>query len=383
MLIGARTLRTLTAAAAVWVFAWAAPAGAQTATDLDCSGCVDSGDLANGSIGNRKLQDDSVGDRKIKDGAIGQKKIKDDAIGQRKIKDRAIGARKLKLGAVATENIQDGAVSAAKLAPDAVFGRILVVRNDPADPLGNCDELLAVLADITDNDVDNRYTVVLEPGTYDCGATSIQMKPFVDLAGSGQDTTEVIGNPVNKTTSFLGVVMAASNAELTSLTVRNIGTARRVSAIHSENTNARLSNLAAEALDSGENQSIAISIRGGTPTLLNVTARAHSPQGLADARAIYTTNANATLINVKASATRVGNRTAEGLAVASGVATARDSVLTGDDYALYVLGRRPKGEAYIIGSQLDGPVFDDGIALCLGSYDGNFAPLNRGCQAIP
>ncbi|MDJ0608392.1 MAG: right-handed parallel beta-helix repeat-containing protein [Kiloniellales bacterium] len=111
-------LASTLAVAGFWYVVPVPTAAAQTATDLDCVGCVGTKELANESIGNQKLQNFSIGDRKLKDGAIGQNKIKDDAIGQKKIKNRAIGSLKLKLGAVATENIQDGAVTQSKLSPE-------------------------------------------------------------------------------------------------------------------------------------------------------------------------------------------------------------------------------------------------------------------------
>ncbi len=361
------------------VSAWAGPAAAQTATDLDCSGCVESGDLANGSIGNRKLQDNSVGDRKIKDGAIGQNKIKDDAIVQGKFKDRAIGARKLKLGAVAAENIQNGAVSAAKLATDAVFGRILVVRNDPADPLGNCDELLAVLADITDNDAGNPYTVVLEPGTYDCGTTSVQMKPFVDLAGSGRGITTVKGQIDSNS---LGVVTGANDSELRGMRVEHIGGPdNAVSAVSTGDTNVKITDLTAVAQNSAGGAT-GIRVGAGTPVLTNVLTSADNagaPSAFST-NGVFVASGTPTLFNVHAIAG--GGSDAWGLQqIGASVTTARQSRFLGGGTEAV----RASGAVNLVLSQVDGAVslLSGGVATCVNAYNRDFVLLDSNCSPIP
>lgn len=56
------------------------------------------------------------------------------------------------------------------------------------------------------------------PGVYDVGSTSVQMQPYIDIEGSGENTTIIQGG-IDSTTS--GVVNAAGNAEIRFLTVQN------------------------------------------------------------------------------------------------------------------------------------------------------------------
>jgi hypothetical protein len=64
------------------------------------------------------------------------------------------------------------------------------------------------------------------PGVYDIGNNSLQMQPYVDIEGSGENVTTISGTPTFTSgwPPNVGVLMGANNAELRFLTVRNIGT---------------------------------------------------------------------------------------------------------------------------------------------------------------
>ena len=111
-------LASTLAVAGFWFVVPVPTAAAQTATDLDCVGCVGAKELANGSVGSRKLANGSVGNRKIVDGAVGQRKIGDNAVTSRKILDGAVGQRKIGVNAITTPKILDGAVTQSKLSPE-------------------------------------------------------------------------------------------------------------------------------------------------------------------------------------------------------------------------------------------------------------------------
>ena len=83
-------------------------AGAVTADDVVCTGCVGTTDLANGAVGTLKLQDGAVGTSKLQNGAVGTLKLKDGAVGTSKLQNGAVGTFKLK----------NDAVTYPKLAPD-------------------------------------------------------------------------------------------------------------------------------------------------------------------------------------------------------------------------------------------------------------------------
>lgn len=98
--------------------------------------------------------------------------------------------------------------------PAAAQIRTVLVSPVPGDVVASGTALLNALASITDNAADNRYLIKLEPGIYDVQNGSVQMKPWVDIEGSGeiQSCIQGIGNGPGDITR--GIVMGADNAEL-------------------------------------------------------------------------------------------------------------------------------------------------------------------------
>lgn len=100
------------------------------------------------------------------------------------------------------------------------LGTIIIVSPNPGDvPQANGAALLNALAGIS-ADLNNRYVIKLGPGVYDIGTSSLQMKHYVDLEGSGEDMTVITGNIDNFSS---GVVLGANNAEIRFLKVQNTG----------------------------------------------------------------------------------------------------------------------------------------------------------------
>ena len=160
---------------------------------------------------------------KIKDDAIGGKKIKDDAIGTKKIKDDAIGTKKIKDGAIKTKKIADGAITEDKLSFSvAKYASTIIVSPVLGDPTQSGLNLLDAMESITDNSLATPYLLKIEPGLYDLGATPLQLKPYVDIEGSGQLVTKIIAS--NLPDSY-GTITAlnGSNTEVRFLTIENIG----------------------------------------------------------------------------------------------------------------------------------------------------------------
>jgi len=71
---------------------------------------------------------------------------------------------------------------------------------------------------IIDASEDTPYLVKIEPGIYDIGTSALQMKPHVDVEGSGETVTKILGTVTGNTT---GVVVSATDMELRSLTIEN------------------------------------------------------------------------------------------------------------------------------------------------------------------
>ena len=167
----------------------------------------------------------------------------------------------------------------------------------------------------------------IEPGIYDIGISSFEMKSFVDIEGSGELVTTIRGNIDSDTA---GVVVGADNAELRFLTVEHTGTSTYSIAIYNNavspritgvtamadqgtgiasgitNTNAAsptISTVRVSATSSGTGQTRAISNSGGSsPIMIDVTVQASS---LGQSAAIHNTDTNTTPLmkNVVATAT--------------------------------------------------------------------------------
>ena len=224
-------------------------AHAQTATDLVCSQCVQTSDIALGAVTNSKLAtnavntskianaavntaklannaangakiaNNAVNAAKIADGAVTAAKLAGNSINAAKLADGAIVSGKLATNAVNSVKLADGAVQTAKLTDGAVTGAKLNIANTffveaagPADT-DNCTALLAALGGIV-----GPATVLLGPGTYNCGANQISVGSEVALVGSGRNTTTILGS----TSSLDGVIsITGNNATVRDLTVIN------------------------------------------------------------------------------------------------------------------------------------------------------------------
>jgi hypothetical protein len=78
--------------------------------------------------------------------------------------------------------------------------------------------LLASLASITTASPDSPWILFLQPGTYELGARSLMMKPYVEVRGAGQALTTVRSAAHEQAT-----VVGAANTSLSLLTVEHSG----------------------------------------------------------------------------------------------------------------------------------------------------------------
>lgn len=141
--------------------------------------------------------------------------------------------------------------------------------------------LLAALAGITTASATNPFLLKIEPGRYDLGgSTSLQMKPFVDIEGSGEGITTITGSLDN---AFSGVVLAADNTELRLLTVENTGASGlHVAVFIGNNMAPRLTQMTARAGGTGTSLVLGIRSSGANskPSLSRVTATGNGTSGI-------------------------------------------------------------------------------------------------------
>ncbi len=151
------------------------------------------------------------------------------------------------------------------------IGTIIFVSPKTGDtPATAGTALLNTLSELTDNSADNPYLIKIGPGVYDLGVESLQMKEYVDVEGSGENTTVITGHIDG---DMIGVVQGASNAEIRFLTVRNTGGGNYAFAIYNASAFVKLTNVTAFA-SGGLNNVGVYNIYASSPTLTNVTAAA-------------------------------------------------------------------------------------------------------------
>jgi hypothetical protein len=311
----------------------------------------------------------------------------------------------------------------APVRPINSYTRTIVVHPDP-DPLRAGTLLLQSVNAIGDNEATNSYLVKIEPGTYDLSTGSLNMRPYVDVEGSGEAVTIL-----TSATSSSATVVGADNSELRFLTVKNTGApGQQTAAIFSENNSSRFTHVTATGSGGFENYGIRIS--NGTPVFTNVTATATGGSqsfGVANYNGVISvvnssfsaSNAsglNAGLVStfggsvraIGSTATASGGAIAIGMRAYNGSHTLANMTISGTSasglsYGIYagqksstptvnVHQSRVSGQTnsiYSIGgairvgaSQLSGPAgtFDIGTMVCASSYDAAFNSLSPACS---
>jgi len=114
------------------------------------------------------------------------------------------------------------AFAALLLISSLASAQVVTVSPVPGNNTASGTNLLNALAGIVDASAAKPYVLRLEPGTYDIGSTALAMKPYVDIEGSGQQST-IIRGIGNNTGWLTAVVLGASPAELRNLQVQSLG----------------------------------------------------------------------------------------------------------------------------------------------------------------
>ena len=365
----------------LWMLVSLGPTSAQTATNLVCSKCVGSSDLADGAATRSKIRNfaidaskmagSAVVSAKIATGAVTRGKIRDFAVNGSKLAGSAVSTAKLANGAVTGSKIANGAVTAAKivtnavtaakiadgavtfdkLADDAVFLRTIVVSPVGPASTDNCDELIAVLDDIrTAADAGTPHAVYVEPGDYDCGPSQVIVPGNVSVRGGGIGVTTIRGTIDQASAAF---VILNTASELHHLSITHEG-----------------------GSNSGNN-TIAVGVAG--------------------------TGARASHVNLRAEANAVASFET-GLFIADEGFSLSNSVVFGVDEGVLLLdttavvtaeifGSRVSSQAVavnilepetmkIVASELDTPdlIACVGTALCAASHNAGFDPLPKTCE---
>lgn len=196
--------------------------------------------------------------------------------------------------------------------------RTLIVNPDvsgPNPPLSSGVRLLDHLAEITDASASNPYLIRLEPGVYDLDGESLELKPFVDIEGSG------IGISIVRSDTAGAVVHGADDVELRWLSIENGGGAANSYGVDLGGDAAtRLLEIRVTA-EGGASNNIAVSSVGDGARLTRVEAVAKAT-GAAIAIGVQM-NGDATLDGVVASVSSAA--AARGFHAFSGASTIENS----------------------------------------------------------
>lgn len=138
---------------------------------------------------------------------------------------------------------------------------------------GDFTDPVAAVNSITDATATNPYLVLIGPGVYRLGGGSLQMKPFVDIQGSGENTTRIVGSIDSRTS---GVVRGSDDSELRFVTVENEGGGHYAIAIYNNGSSPRITNVT--AMVSGASTHYAVFNQLASPLISNTTIIAKGGQ---------------------------------------------------------------------------------------------------------
>jgi hypothetical protein len=186
------------------------------------------------------------------------------------------------------------------IGPNATnIGRVVIVSPSPGDTVeANGTALLNALAGITNASASEPYLLKLGPGNYYLGTSSLQMKEFVDIEGSGEETTVIGGTNGN---ILAGVVRGANYAELRFLAVHNSGPGYYVTGVCCVDVSPRMTNVA--VVVSGGVYNYGVYSTNSALTMTNVTAQA---VGTNTNYAVYNNNCSRAMTMTNVTATSSG-----------------------------------------------------------------------------
>jgi hypothetical protein len=277
------------------------------------------------------------------------------------------------------------------------IGKIVIVSPTAGDSAAaNGTALINALTAITATSAEP-YVLKLGPGVYDVQGTSVQMKEYVDIEGSGEKTTKITGTIGSETSSpSSGTVQGANNAELRFLTVENTGTGTNAVAILNSSSSPSIMHVTATA--SAGNNNYGIYNTDSSPKMTDVSATGEG--GAGTNAGVYNSNGYPVMTNVIA--TGSGGTWTYGVyndyfnLTMTNVIAIGSGVVNG--YGIYnnaggviinhsvINGPTPihNGGAAVtrvVYTQLDGLAVENsgGTLTCVGAYDGGYSALGTNC----
>jgi trimeric autotransporter adhesin len=150
------------------------------------------------------------------------------------------------------------------------YSKVTVVAQSGGDYTSALTAMTAIAAWCGTPSATNPCLLKIMPGVFDIGPSSLQMQAYVDIEGSGENTTKIKGNTGSL---FSGVVKGASNAEVRFLSVENTGGGSYATAIYNYNVSPRLTNVTAIA-SNGTLYDTGVWNDSSSPAMTNIIATA-------------------------------------------------------------------------------------------------------------
>ncbi|PYU23369.1 MAG: hypothetical protein DMG32_16265 [Acidobacteria bacterium] len=248
------------------------------------------------------------------------------------------------------------------------------------------------MAAITTASATNPWLIKLDAGVFDLGTSSLVMKPYVDIEGSGEDVTKITGTNC----SGGGTVNASNNAEVRFLTVNSSacsavfvpgGTSPKFTHVTLTSGGGSYSSFSAGLNSSGQpiltDVTVNLPLGGfgiilsGGELLRRVSVTLGPAPGLISIGISIAQNYLNVIPITIVDSTIVAD---QAIYFAAGIPdfTIDRSTLTGRSVSLQLPGN---GAVRIGTSKLIGTNITSRFGLtCFGDYDGNYAPLNSSCQ---
>jgi hypothetical protein len=256
------------------------------------------------------------------------------------------------------------------------------------DNTGDHPSLSTALAAITDATSSNPYVIKIAPGTY-TETANVVLKTYVDVEGSGQNTTTInCACSSNALDASAAVISAgAITAEIRHLTINNTGGGSQSGGVYTEGVaDGSFSMLHVTATATG-NAFINYGVYNddlSSPSMNNVTATATDGT---NSYGVLNNDSSPSMNNVTATATDGTNDNAGVYNIASSPSIRNSSLAvgaagTGISSSVFNDGT---SDTKLVYTELDGNV--DGVNgvgfTCVGVYTTAFVALDENCAAVP
>jgi hypothetical protein len=317
---------------------------------------------------------------------------------------------------ITVNQLADGSVTPVKI---GFLGKVAIVATaggdytNPATAMGDYASWCGTPS------ASNTCLLKIMPGVYDVGTSSVVMHPYIDIEGSGENTTIIQGN---MDSSSSGIVNGASNAEIRFLTIKHTGGGANAMGIYISSASPKITNVSVNVSGATtygiygypntapviSNVSVIVSgnynfgialITCTIPLLSNVYINVSGVTNYG----FYSNTCSPSLANVIAVTSGVTNNFATRIidsnpvftnvyATASGGSTGNYGVHTGGAGTINIHHSVIVGTTNTIfnqsttavrvgSSQLNGGAVNagSGTITCVGAYNGSFAALNASC----